>query len=281
MRNLLYQFLKWFPAAVVGGAIAIASVWEGARDWISAQVLVWYATMNAAPALWLLYAALVGVYVWALIYTGREPKPVVAGQTSVVPPALFEAQLAELREVEDFVARKSENELRDTFAFRETLDWNVRLVRVRVSGQADPAVDQFFEGGQSRLDVTRVKMTKRLDDGALNFDFIPDRVGLINIPLKYIESRQTLARMASSPRLPTDVIRGLKKLDETVEENSVTLMSVLDEALQADPTRILNHGKSGTPQYAWVNNAYWHRFRNLKPIADEISAAIRSYLKVS
>jgi hypothetical protein len=194
---------------------------------------------------------------------------------------LLEAQLTELREVEDFVARKSEGELRDTFALVETLNWNVRMIRVRMTGNPDPSVDQFFEGGQSRLNTSRVNMKKRVDDGAMSFELIPGRVGVLNVPVKYVESRRTLARFASSPRLPSDVIAGLKRLDDAIEENSLAMMDVLDEAVQADRNRILNYGKGGAPQYAWINNTYWHRFRNLKPLADDIGGAIRKYLRVA
>jgi hypothetical protein len=198
-----------------------------------------------------------------------------------IPHALLESQLAELREIEDFVARKSEGDLRETFDFPALVDFNTKMVRQSLTGQPEEGVVEFSAGGQSRIDLSRTNFKIGKPGEGHQGSFIPGRVGFINTSRKYAESRATVARMAASPRLPTEIMNGLRRLDATVERNSCTLTAVLDEALQSDDNRILNFGKGGEPQYAWVNNTYWHRFEHLRPVADEIGAAIRKYLKVT
>jgi len=196
-----------------------------------------------------------------------------------IPPPLLEAQLAELREVEDFIARKSEGELRDTFDFPNILEFNVKMIR-RQFGHAEPGVEEFFQGGEGRLDPSRVKLTLGTGGQGHHAEPIDGRVGWINVSAKYVQSRATLNRMADSPRLPTGVIRQLKRLNLAVETNSTTMTAVLDEAMVTDQRRFTNYANGGAPEYAWINNTYWHRFQKLKPIAEDVGAEIRKYLGV-
>ncbi len=71
MRRFVHDFLKWFPAAIGGGAIATAAVWTGAKDWIAFQVAWAWAQMSSP---WVAFFALfsIAAYVAAIIWTGQE-----------------------------------------------------------------------------------------------------------------------------------------------------------------------------------------------------------------
>ena len=77
MRRFVHDFLKWFPVAIGGGAIAIAGVWSDARDWIGAEAIrVW--SQMSDPWIAVLVVVSVAAYVAAIIWTGQERKPKVS-----------------------------------------------------------------------------------------------------------------------------------------------------------------------------------------------------------
>jgi len=84
MRKVLHQFLKWFPTAVCASTVAIAAVWEEARDWIGTQA-VWAWGLMADP--WIAAAVLgvVAAYIVAIIVTGQEPGPRQAHEVKFMP----------------------------------------------------------------------------------------------------------------------------------------------------------------------------------------------------
>ena len=80
MRRFVHDFLKWFPAAIAGGAVAIAAVWSEAKDWIAQQVALGCSQMTDP---WIAFFVLVSIaaYLAAIIWTGQERKP--KGQSGV------------------------------------------------------------------------------------------------------------------------------------------------------------------------------------------------------
>ena len=75
MRRFVHEFLKWFPVAIFGGALAAAGVWTEVKDWIAALVAFAWSEMTYP---WIAFFALASVaaYVAAIIWTGQERKPV-------------------------------------------------------------------------------------------------------------------------------------------------------------------------------------------------------------
>jgi hypothetical protein len=71
MWRLIYDFLKWAPTAICGSALAIAAIWESAKNWIGAQVAWGWAQMSDP---WIAATVLFSVagYVGAIIWTGRK-----------------------------------------------------------------------------------------------------------------------------------------------------------------------------------------------------------------
>jgi hypothetical protein len=74
MRRFVHDFLKWFPVAIGGGALATAGVWTEAKDWIAAKV-VWGWSQMSNPWIALLLLVSVAAYVAAIIWTGSDRKP--------------------------------------------------------------------------------------------------------------------------------------------------------------------------------------------------------------
>jgi hypothetical protein len=85
MRRFVHDFLKWFPPAVGGGGLAVAAVWEKARDWIASEV-TWAWLQMSNP--WIAFFVIVAVvaYVGAILWTGQERKPTVSLSAPPIGP---------------------------------------------------------------------------------------------------------------------------------------------------------------------------------------------------
>jgi hypothetical protein len=71
MWRLIHDFLKWAPAALCGSALAIAAIWEGAKNWIGSLVaLGWTQMSDPWVAAFVLFFVL--TYVVAIMWTGKR-----------------------------------------------------------------------------------------------------------------------------------------------------------------------------------------------------------------
>lgn len=184
----------------------------------------------------------------------------------------------ELREVNEFICKKDENELRDEFDFPQMLKYNIEfakrnLVPTLVSAEDSAAIDFFFLNGQARIDTRFAHVT--VVNNRANVDWIPGRIGVINTSKKYVDSRKTLSRLISSAALPEQVTGALKLVDDAIEKNSATMIESLNESLAADPRNILENNVFGTERYASASGLYWTKFIPLRPRADVVTAAVR------
>lgn len=71
MRKFLHDFLKWFPAALCGGLVAVSAVWSPARDWIAARA-VWAWSAMSDPWIAFFMVVVLAVYVAAIIWSGDK-----------------------------------------------------------------------------------------------------------------------------------------------------------------------------------------------------------------
>lgn len=84
MRKFVHDFLKWLPVAIGGGAVAIAGVWGGARDWIEFRAIrVWEAMSD--PWIAALVAIAIAGYLAAILWTGSEQRIGQSPRQSAVP----------------------------------------------------------------------------------------------------------------------------------------------------------------------------------------------------
>lgn len=84
MGRFVHDFLKWFPVALGGGAIAIAGVWSPAKDWIAERAGWAWAEMSE-PWIAILVVLSVAGYAAAIIWTGQERPQVPARATPITP----------------------------------------------------------------------------------------------------------------------------------------------------------------------------------------------------
>lgn len=225
-------------------------------------------------------SGLIGSLAWLTfkwVETHRlESTPAVATDSG----AVSETQ-KELDEVNDFICKKDENELRSEFDFPAMLKYNVEFAKRNLAPNLIPAgesaaIDAFFLNGQARLDLRYANV--KVINNRVNVDWIPGKIGVINTSKKYVDSRKTLSRLMSSAALPEDVTAALKLVDDAIEKNSVAMLESLNESLASDPRNILENDVYGTDHYGSASGLYWSRFIPLRPRADVVTLAVRKAL---
>jgi hypothetical protein len=122
--------------------------------------------------------------------------------------ALLNSQIPEVREIQKFIGSKDEMELRDLFDFSRMLKFNVRLAKRSISSQntltpkESSEIDNVFQDGQALLnrDFCRVTTTQ---GGGFHVDWVPGKIGVVNMTKQYLDNEQTLAGFELSPLLPS------------------------------------------------------------------------------
>lgn len=185
---------------------------------------------------------------------------------------------AELNEVNDFICKKDENDLRNEFDFPDMLNYNIEFAKRNIAPQlvsrdASAQIDAFFLNGQARLDMRYAKVT--VVNNRAQVDWIPGNIGVINTTQKYAENRKQLATLISSASLPTEVTAALKLLDDAIEKDSTTLIESLNQSLKSDPRNILENSVYGSNWYGSASGLYWRQFIPLRPSADVVTLAVR------
>ena len=200
-----------------------------------------------------------------------------------VPSSLFDAQLKEIQEIDNFVGRKSELDLRDTFDFPNMLKYNIVLAKNELAPLLSKAEDvaamnKFFQGGQALTDVRFATLT--VSNNAVRYERLPGKIGIINLSPKYVENRSALEKMASSSQLPQTIAGKLKEFDDIVQRNCIIMLEVLNDEVSKGINNIIDDSNYSSPYYGGASGAYWTKFVNLRPKAEEVSESIKSYLKV-
>ena len=206
-----------------------------------------------------------------------------APSSAAIHQVPFEPELKELEDVSEFIARKDEIELRETFDFPKMLTYNIALARRSVfpraaSPQEAVDIDQFFKNGQSRVDRKYSKVREVND--MLYVEFIPGKIGSLNTSAKYVQSVSRLQHYITSPNLPSPVIDALKEFEITVGKNTDAMVDSLNESLSMDPNLILYFEDTRSPFFGKAENHYWGKFISLRPKAEILNARVRSALGV-
>ena len=109
---------------------------------------------------------------------------------------------------------------------------------------------------------------------------MPGKIGLIKTSAKYVTNRAFLEKLLSSSQLPKNIAEKLKQFNDVIEQNSVLMIEVLNEELSIDSKNIFENDSYSSPYYGAVSVAYWAKFNDLRPKAEQVSGAIRTYLKI-
>lgn len=210
----------------------------------------------------------------------------VKQQVSAVPPVIDRPTVTAqakpvLEDIDDFIASKDENGLREQFDFPDMLKYNILYARRNlfpklVSLHQSEDIDRYFTGGQARID-TRYAKVSNVNNRA-DVEWIPGRIGVISTSAKYNTSRHHLAELYSSASTPAPVANALKDLDDVVEKNSTWMIESLNDSLSTDPRYISENDTAGSRFYGSASGAYWTKFTPLSSKGDTVRISLRVYL---
>lgn len=203
---------------------------------------------------------------------------------TTVNAALYEAQLKELRDLDNFIGKKDEHNLRELFDFNRTVRFNVLLAKHQLapSRVPQPLLDEMsevFKGGNGQLERRFVRMKEV--EGTIEFEAIPGTIGLMNTTKRYAEALNSLKEFETSAIMPSDVKSKITLFRTAVEDNISLMFGVLNGRLSSNKNNLLEAEDPMSKRAYAINNAYWEKFDNLRPRADVIAAAVRQHLNVT
>lgn len=275
------------------------NIYIAAACWVAAAILFVYSIRDFLPLEWLkeiippksmvfikqhpvVCLTIISIIIIAIIDCGIYWRVNTKVRVAKTKDALFNAQLKELQELDDFIGKKDENALRETFDFYNILKFNIKIARrglapKLVTPEESDEIDKFFEGGRSIINLKYVKVDA--NDPA-RMQLIPGKIGLLNISKKYIESRRLLVQFYSSSQLPVEIVNTLKDFDKAIKDNTNLMIEVLNERLADNIENIFGDDKDSSPCFNGTSRPYWSSFIQLRPKAEAVSIAIRDYLEV-
>ncbi len=196
------------------------------------------------------------------------------------------AQNDEIKNLEQFVIAKNENELRQTFGFPEMMNINITMIAHKVSyirqvGGRAFDLTPYISGGREMLfnsDVAGNTLSRQ--GGGFRLDPDPNRVPLIVLPEEYSASLKLLNKYIDSDELPSAIVSQIKEFETAITDNAELLLRVLDETLRDHPDYYINYNDINSLHWHEIDNAYFGRFTMLKPKAQKIRDAIRDFQNV-
>lgn len=202
-----------------------------------------------------------------------------------IPPALFDAQLQELREIDNFIGKKDEVSLRETFDFPNIMHYNILFVKKDMvpqpaSTELSSETSAYFVNGKGIISVKYANISQS-PAGGVQVEWIRGKIGVINTSAKFQENLNKLAEFSESSTLPKEVTESLKSFKEAINKDIEILLDVFNDLFQRNQKNFIYNDDYSSPYHGIISNAYWSRFSNLQPEAKKVSSAIRLYLKIN
>lgn len=208
--------------------------------------------------------------------TTAEPVKEIAGHRK----ALSEHVIRELENLDDFIGKKDEIELRDLFDFPKIIEYNIRFYRREVfpsdvTPQESAEIDKFFSGGNAIVDVRFVNI--RNVNNRADIQKIPGKIGIINVSSKYTKSNRALSEFAASPKIPREISDTISKLIETIQNNQSQIFDVINEKFSDNKQCLKLEFEPTSVYFGSIEGMYWKRFIDLRPKVDQINSYARNY----
>jgi len=216
------------------------------------------------------------------------PQTVFNGPVHIThaPPTtpLYEVQLQEFRDIDDFVGKKNEMPLRETFDIPDNVKYNILLAKQniapdKVSPERTAEINVFFKDGTGAINTKYAKLS-RPHGNAVQYEKLDGKIGVINHSAKFNASMFKLQMFAASSTLPTDVKVALADMEKTIASNMELLLDVINERYSVNRNNLLHEDDPASTRYGAISSPYWEKFVHLRPKAEAISEAIRRHLEI-
>jgi hypothetical protein len=202
-------------------------------------------------------------------------------ETHVHHDPLVASRFEEFQRIEDFLLKKDEMQLRETFDFPDMLKFNLRLAKNFFWPGSVPQRDmdemnEFWKDG--RCVMYKPFLDSHLAANNLYMKGKPGHIYLANTSKRFIGAQEELKGLSSSPKLPLDVVNALIDFGNTVDYNISMFPVSLTNSYTQNQRNIRESGDSASDRQSAAWNQYWGIFTHLKPKVEVIGLAIRSFL---
>jgi hypothetical protein len=208
-----------------------------------------------------------------------------------ISEALLASQIVEMNNLGAFLnghieitRGNNEENLRRLFDFPAMLSNNIWLARRNIIPTSVPAdrstaIDAYFVDSLVNIDVRYIGFTAA-SNGAIVVNMLPDKIGYVKVSKTYINNKNRLFEFQNSIQLPSNLRNMVADLYQTIESNISLMTEVMNEQYSSNANNLIGDQDGNSPYLGKTTNAYWNKFKPLKPKVDKIIETIRSYLKV-
>lgn len=200
------------------------------------------------------------------------------------PSPVLKAQLEQFTEIANFITRKDEIELRQTFDLQRILQFSI----LNAKSEFAPSLmteSQYQDLANFRLGGHTL-LGKKYVNQTLSPNYVdtitpqPGKIGIIMLSKEYVDSRKKLTILILSSELPSDVVLALKFFDKAIDDNTNLMLDSLNESLAANPNNIIYNDVCPSDFCGSAANSFWMKSILLRPKADQIVEAIRHSLQI-
>jgi hypothetical protein len=265
----LWDWVLWGGVALMGVSIATLAMF------LSSQVTgrpFWLPTILINIGICAIVGGLV-FYYSATTVTQDDHIPVNS--------KVSDAQFLELQELISLIGGKDEDALRTTFDFDVMIDRNIDIIVQMIGFIRAGRFHDFHLFSYSEGQVLIATNLGRWTTGPSGVPIaVPDPhdVYAIILPKKYTAAIATLVRVENSALVPESIVGPLKDFHETVDQDAQLLIEVLNSKLKEDEENFLQYKAGSSRYFGGIRQVYVSKFKNLKPKADIVNAAVKLYL---
>lgn len=260
----------WFPKnllisqACFGGAAAILSVKFVAISFrAKSQSLL-------SRVVFSILACIVLITPAYLVIVGVQ-KHKIEGEENKERSALF-------RSVEDFLSKKTEYDLRETFDI-PTIERDAILEAKEQLTPNDVSQSEKDTLARDEPDGQKVVFRRYVQMEGNHITPAPGKSGFLLQSYKSTQARKKLAGLYSSALIPLEVAQPLKEFDRALSDNQEILMDTINESYAANSRSISMALTCSIEECQIISNLFYARFIQLKPKAEAVTNSMRTYLE--
>jgi hypothetical protein len=195
-----------------------------------------------------------------------------------VHPLAFDAQFAEMKELEEFLGGKDEMGFRETFDIPNMLTRNIDILKIKIgfirAGRwTDFNYGPYLEGHRDMVFWAKEGKYSTGPSG-VHIDAEPHDVLILVTTTKYQDAKRTLVKFVNSALLPDALKKEVIALNANIDKNIELMIKILDEKMHQNENYVLKNLDMNSPYYGFIVSEYAVRISPLKPMADRVLAVI-------
>jgi hypothetical protein len=224
-------------------------------------------------------AGVIGATLFCLAWwlSGAIPKASIPAVDNRTPPQSSD-RVSLLNSINDFISKKDELELRDTFDFPSVVRDAILEAKIQLTTAAATQAERDTVA-RDMVDGQNVFYFRYVHRDGDNITPLHGKSGILHLTPKAVKARKQLAIFYSSALTPVDVSDALKDLEKAIADNQEILMDTINESYAAKPSTLSNALACPKEDCMAINNLFYSRFIQLQPKATAITSAMRKYIE--